>query len=54
MNLLTDGFMNNCVRLFGSSEQFEADIIISKPPSDTTALREHIHLNGAALNHRRE
>jgi len=26
MNLLTNGFMNNCGRLFGPSEQFEADI----------------------------
>jgi hypothetical protein len=25
MNLLTNGFMNNCGRLFGPSEQFEAD-----------------------------
>jgi hypothetical protein len=27
MNLLTNGFVNNCGRLFGSSEQFEADIV---------------------------
>ena len=27
MNLLTNGFMNNCGRLFGPSEQFEADIV---------------------------
>jgi hypothetical protein len=27
MNLLTDGFVNNCGRLFGPSEQFEADIV---------------------------
>jgi hypothetical protein len=25
MNLLTNGFMNNCGRLLGPSEQFEAD-----------------------------
>jgi hypothetical protein len=27
MNLLTNGFMSNCGRLFGPSEQFEADIV---------------------------
>jgi hypothetical protein len=27
MNLLTNGFVNNCGRLFGPSEQFEADIV---------------------------
>ena len=27
MNLLTNGFVNNCGRLFGRSEQFEADIV---------------------------
>jgi len=27
MNLLTNGFVNNCDRLFGQSEQFEADIV---------------------------
>ena len=27
MNLLTNGFVNNCGRRFGSSEQFEADIV---------------------------
>jgi hypothetical protein len=27
MNLLTNGFANNCGRLFGPSEQFEADIV---------------------------
>ncbi len=53
MNLLTDGSVNNWVRLFGSSEQFEADII-SKTPGDKNALREHIHLNGTARNHPRE
>jgi hypothetical protein len=26
MNLLTNGFVNNCGRLFGRSEHFEADI----------------------------
>jgi hypothetical protein len=27
MNLLTNGFVNNCGQLFGPSEQFEADIV---------------------------
>jgi hypothetical protein len=27
MNLLTNGFVNNCGRRFGPSEQFEADIV---------------------------
>ena len=27
MNLLTNGFVNNYDRLFGPSEQFEADIV---------------------------
>ena len=27
MNLLTNGFVKNCGRLFGPSEQFEADIV---------------------------
>ena len=27
MNLLTNGFVNNCGRLFGPSEQFEADVV---------------------------
>jgi hypothetical protein len=27
MNLLTNGFVNNCGRLFGPSQQFEADIV---------------------------
>ena len=27
MNLLTNGFVNNCGRLFGPSEQFDADIV---------------------------
>jgi hypothetical protein len=27
MNLLTNGFVNNCGRLFRPSEQFEADIV---------------------------
>jgi len=27
MNLLKNGFGNNCGRLFGPSEQFEADIV---------------------------
>jgi hypothetical protein len=27
MNLLTNGFMNNCGRLFRPSEQFDADIV---------------------------
>lgn len=27
MNLLTDGFMNNCGRLFGPSEQSEPDLV---------------------------
>jgi hypothetical protein len=27
MNLLTNGFVNNCGRLFGPSEQFEAYIV---------------------------
>jgi hypothetical protein len=27
MSLLTNGFMSNCGRLFGQSEQFEADIV---------------------------
>jgi hypothetical protein len=30
MNLLTDGSVNNCTRLFGPSEQFDTDIIIGK------------------------
>ena len=27
MNLLTNGFVNNCGRLFGPSEQFEGGIV---------------------------
>jgi hypothetical protein len=27
MNLLTNGFVNNCGRLFGPAEEFEADIV---------------------------
>jgi len=27
MSLLTNGFVNNCGRLFGPSEQFEGDIV---------------------------
>jgi len=27
MNLLTNGLMNNCGRLFGPPEQFEADVV---------------------------
>jgi hypothetical protein len=27
MNLLTNGFVNNCSRLFGPSERLEADIV---------------------------
>jgi hypothetical protein len=27
MNLLTNGFVNNCGSLFGPSEQIEADIV---------------------------
>jgi hypothetical protein len=27
MNLLTNGFVNNCGRLFGAPKQIEADIV---------------------------
>jgi hypothetical protein len=39
-NLLTNGFVNNCGRLFGPSEQFEAGIVevgLKGPHSDITS-----------------
>jgi hypothetical protein len=46
MNLLTNGFVNNCGRLFEPSEQFEGDIV-------ELGLMGFSVMNGRAIRYRR-